>query len=398
MNTVLVSFLGTGRIKKDEVDAYQKTTYVFPDGEEYSTPLATAPLVSKASPDKVIFIGTSKSMWPAMDELAKYAKVDIDQKLHSQVFEETLSESGVSQEVLSKWEEYLNAKLPYQLSLKLVKDEYDMQSIVKHMYDEIPRGVNDVILEITHAFRHFPLIASFTLPILRITHNIGKVSFVYGLFGGGKSTIMFLNEVNKLIELLESLALSEYGGNFSKFADIFDSPILKELYLKVETNRRISASYLKKVYSGLDSDDVYKAIASEYIRHKILSSLQGEYLSLRLANRAVFFAEKGQYLKAFTLIYEAIVSCFLNRQEYDRANTSGRKHEIYEKAKARADRELKSMNKEWFQVWKEIRKVRNAIAHGDELKNEQVDEEYLKILAYKGRELVEALLKHLRGI
>lgn len=389
--TVLLSFLGTGRIKKDEVDTYQETTYVFPNGREYSTPLATAPLVKEVNPQKVVFIGTSKSMWPGLDELVKYEGIEVDKELHSRVFDETLSDEGICSETLQKWEEHLNEKLPYSLAVRLVKDEHDLESIVRYLCEEVPHGSEKVILEITHAFRHFPLIASFTMPVLRILKDIGDVSFVYGLFGRDKSKIIFLDEVNKLIQLSEALALSDYGGNFSKLSEVLGEEKLRELYLRVETNRRIRPAYLKKILASLEEKSIYTKIAKEYLKDEVFPSLSGEYLSLRMANRAVFFARKGQFLKAYTLIYEAIINCFLNRQEYESAKAFKHKQSIYEEAKEKVEECLKK-EKELYEVWKSIRTIRNAIAHGDKLSDEHLSEEKLTELIEKGKGIVETIL------
>ncbi len=230
---VLVSFLGTGRLKKDEQDTYQETSYVFPDGEKYITTLATAPLVKRLTPQKVIFVGTPKSMWPALDELLKLEGRDLkDEGLHEKVFEETLSDKGINEDTLKQWEAYLTKELRYEIVLKLIKDENDLEKIVEHLYYEVPEGSDDIFLEITHSFRHFPLIGAFTVPILRLLKGVGKISFIYGLFGGKESNIMFLDEVNKLIKLFEAVALSEYGGNFSKFSEVFGNlSEIEDLYV-----------------------------------------------------------------------------------------------------------------------------------------------------------------------
>ncbi len=392
---VLVSFLGTGKLEKDKQDIYRKTTYVFPDGEKITTILATAPLIKKLKPSKVLFIGTPKSIWPALEELLAFEGKSIsDKSIYTRVFEETLSDKGISEEALKEWANLLNETLSYEISLRTVKDEDDLQSIVLHMYNEVPENTEEIYLEITHAFRHFPLIASFTVPILRILKNAGRLNFVYGLFGGGVSKIIFVEELNRLVELLEALSLSEYGGNFSRFSEVFNDKELKELYIKTETNRRISTSLINELFKGLPEDNIYRKIAKEYLEQRVLNSLKGDRLPLRMANRAVFFADKEQFLKAYTLIYEAIVGCFLNMNEFESATPNKRKL-LYDNAKAKLKEFLKD-KEEYMNVWRTIEAIRHSIAHGSKPygidEDLLTDTEALKYYVYKGKEIVERIL------
>ena len=204
------------------------------------------------------------------------------------------------------------------------------------------------------------------------------------MFGKKISDIIFLDFVNKLIKLNEAIALSEYSGNFANFGEIF--PELKgeflDLYLKVETNRRIGNSRWRKLNQSLKGkmDSVIKEVAGTYLSDKVIKELMEENLPLRMARRAVFFAEKFQFLKAYTLIFEALINTQPAGLNYNE----------------RKQRLENSLSEEDISVYHTIRRIRNAIAHGDENAHLEIKEilnspEELRKWVEKGYELVKKL-------
>lgn len=379
---ILVGFIGTGRKAKDEsADTYEKTTYVFPDGTKFRTSLITSALVNKLDPDKIVLIGTNKSIWSEL-YLINPEKLG-NSSLYEEIFEECYEKENVSEKTLKEWEKFLSEALGKEFSLNLVS-ESATHEIVEVLHREITGNYDTLFLDITHAFRHFTLTASFFLPSLYYLKRFNNLYLIYGMFGYGTSEVIFLNLVNDLIKLNEAIALSEHSGNFTGFGDIF--PRLKEelfdLYLKVETNRRIGNARWRKLAQKMEEErkDIVGKISGTYISQRVVKELMEENLPLRMAKRAVFFAERFQFLKAYTLIFEALI------------NTQPQNLH-YEEKKQRLE---SSLSQEDRVIYHTIRRIRNAIAHGDEnlpgeMKEILNSSEKLKEWVERGYELVKKL-------
>jgi cell division protein DivIC len=389
MQKILVSFIGTGRpAQGEEEKEYQKARYLLPEGSFQDSTLVTSVLYNYLKPDKLVVIGTPDSIW---SELSKIAPQLLEKDpLYEEVLDATWFRK-MNENLLKKWEDFLKKQLEIDVKLFLVNsNSQEAEDIFDILYREIPENIEEVYLDITHAFRHFPMIAAFSLPVLKYIKNFKKLHLIYGKLVKypQPSPIIFMKTPNRLLELLEAISLTENSGNFEKFADIFNEPEIKKLYLKVETNRRISNKQLNKLGQNLSRNDNIQRFAAQYLTDKVFQEIKGENLALRMAKRALFFAQRNQFLKAYTLIYEAI----LNTQPTPQI--SGSEKEIYDEKRMRLESALNSNQKE---IYHTIRLVRNAIAHGSEPKEAEIkqileSEEELKNRVYKGYRLVEELI------
>jgi cell division protein DivIC len=273
---VLVSFLGTGgRAEGGKKEEYRRTKYRFPDGEIKDASLITSALFDFIKPAKLIVIGTSESVWselieilPEKEESSEYVKV----------FEEVWGGRSISPSTLEDWERFLSGKLRSKISLRLVGRDATTE-IVEILYEEISNNV-DLYLDITHLFRHFPLIASFLIPVLRYVKNLRDINIVYGkLVKDSPSPIVFLDEANRLVNLLEAIALVKHTGNFEKFSEILNLKDLEKLYLRMETNREINeyeAGALYKKVESFQEGNIYEVISSLVLKEDVLPYLQAK--------------------------------------------------------------------------------------------------------------------------
>ncbi len=315
-----------------------------------------------------------------------------DRDVYERIFNETVEDEYVTAQTLKDWEEVLKKVLGCDVSLNLVP-ENATEEIVSVINRELPQGAKEVYLDITHAFRHFPLMAAFSLPVLRYIKNFKKLTLIYGQWKPGQpvTPVIFLDLPTRLINLLEAVSLTEHAGNFELFGDILDSPKIKELYLKVETNRRVGNNYINNLRKEIEQRDypsVVEEIGKGYFLGKVLEDLKAPSLPLRMAKRAVFFAERKQFLKAFTLVYEALI----NTQPPEREECN---EDLYRERRDRLDQTLTGEDKELFHT---LRSLRNAMAHGCRPKNGKLqrlleDEEKLVELVQRGALLVEKLEK-----
>jgi cell division protein DivIC len=391
MKKILISFIGTGRpAQGEEEKEYQKARYLLPEGSFQDSTLVTSVLYNYLKPDKLVVIGTPDSIW---SELSKIAPELLEKDpLYEEVLDATWFRK-MNEDLLKKWEDFLKKQLGIDIKLFLINsNSQEAEDIFDILYSEIPENIEEVYLDITHAFRHFPMIAAFSLPVLKYIKNFKNLNLIYGKLVKypQPSPIIFMKTPNRLLELLEAISLTENSGNFEKFADIFDEPKIKELYLKVETNRRISNQQLNKLAQNLPKNDNIQRFAAQYLTDKVFQEIKGENLALRMAKRALFFAQRNQFLKAYTLIYEAI----LNTQPTPQID--GTEKDIYDEKRMRLESSLNSKQRKTYHT---IRLVRNAIAHGSEPKDSEIkqilaNEEELKRWVYEGYKLVEELINN----
>jgi len=296
---VLISFIGTGKKAANEgKQEYETAIYELPSGTTRESSLITSVLYHWIKPNKLIVIGTEKSIWSELDKLVE-EDLD-DEPIYRKIFEETWG-GKVSQETLKRWEELLIEKLGVDISLNLVPEDAT-EEIVSILSRELPQGAKEVYLDITHAFRHFPLLAAFSLPVLKYLKGFETLKLIYGKLNRkpNVSPIIFLDLPQNLIQLLEAVSLTEHAGNFELFGDILKNPTLKELYLKVETNRRVGHQTLKNLQRELEQasfSSVVEEIAKEYLSENVLQDLRASSLPLRMAKRAIFFASRQRGTK-----------------------------------------------------------------------------------------------------
>ena len=396
MKRVLISFIGTGRKAEGEISQeYEEAIYQFPDGSRYKSSLITSTLYDYLKPDKIIVLGTSDSIWAELSQMSP--ELLRKSRIYDDIWEETWDDSKrVTEPTLSRWENLINNKLDVQISLNLIPKEAE-DEIVEVIFKELPENIDEVYLDITHAFRHFPLIAAFALPVLKYVKNFKRLTLIYAKLKAREvSPVYFLATPNKLLELLEAVSNTDHSGNFSKFSAIYNTDLFSKVYLQAETNRPISRKTISNLNSLVDTGkNVCQSIASVVIKRDVIPCLKGEYLENRMANRAVFFAEKYQFLKAYTLIYEAIITAII-RKFYP--GMSGNIDNINLRLKVSKNLKDYFPSKDNKTIFLTVRDIRNSIVHGSKPKSGQVisalqNPEELKYWVRKGKELVDNLQK-----
>lgn len=389
MKKILISFVGTGKkADKSEAEQYEETVYQFPNGFEKKTSLITSALIEYLNPNKIIIIGTSRSIWAELSHINP-KKLE-NNKVYEKIWEETWS-GNVSKSTLSEWENVLKVNLNRDYSLNIVSTEAQ-EEIVEILYKEFPDNAQEVFLDVTHAFRHFPLIAAFTLPVLKYVKNFNNLILIYGKLSKSQySPVYFLDIPSELLKLLEAISLTENCGNFEKFSEIFNDNLFSELYLKTETNQPISQKNVSKLENKIrNTKNIYQTIASEIINKDVIPSLTGDKLEIRMAKRAVFFAERKQFLKAYTLIYEALTTGLIRKYNL------GDPENIKDRENLKVNNYL---SKEDSRIYHTIRQIRNFIAHGQhpkgryssEIINALNNEEKLRYWILQGKKLLDKL-------
>lgn len=405
MPTTVVSFLGTGQkiAPNEQRSAYRTTTYRFmlPDGQEFfqTTSVFGAALINfllktGANLDRWIVLGTSASLWSELHRVLPNPQVipeaaywDIDERVNA---------GTVDQNTLRNWEHTLNAHSP-PVALRLcwtgkalTKESQD--AIAQALFDHIPPG-NDVVFDISHGFRHQPVIASFIISLMRWTHNIKSVQFFSGVYEarrGEIAPVLELSICQRLMEFTEAAAILRISGNYEPAARVLGLDASNAWFLENTNQVDQARRPVKELRSQLDGiQEVFQSEIAKLLKQR-LDWVHDPMYAGRCLQSAKISLDRGDYLRAIVLTYEAIL---IRAGQILSPATNLVSHDYREQAEKNL----------WDALWGPERQIltliqwaRNACAHGTRSERGDVKqilqspEEFRKLLV-QGFELFDKL-------
>lgn len=329
---VLAGFLGIGQPGKG---AYQNTRYLF-EGQE--APLDEVQLFSVAlqkhlqrigrTPRLWLVLGTEKSIWEALGEVAKDSPEDPD--FTAQM--EALKQKPVNQTQLDRWGEALKAKTGLHTVCCLVESsgKEQGQNQIWEVLERYIKGGDDVMFDITNGLRHQPVIASYSVMLLRWLRNVGRIDFCYGVLGveGEPGEAVFLPLCEDLTKACEAVATQHFTGSFGRVGQVlFESMgesgkkaarLTRAVAFTDETNhpKRSDAEaligQLNELAPQLKTKPVQNALATVLYGALtwLLDHLEHDRQMLAKAKVA---KKRGQRFKAIAYLHEAITSAICCR-------------------------------------------------------------------------------------
>lgn len=270
----------------------------------------------------------------------------------------------VDEAALRKWEQTLNAEAaPLQLCLRLTGDALSRESqqrIAQALFENIPRR-NDVVFDISHGYRHQPVIAGFIISLMRWTHAIGKVSFYSGVFEarqGNVTPVIELSICQELLDATDATAILGTTGNYESVARCLNMDAELAWFLENTNqlgNARTAAQQLLSQSAG--SADVVGAQLSTLLRERLEWSREARFAD-RVRESARAALERGDYFRAVVLGYEAII-IRAGQLLYPKADPLN--YQTREDAEQALYDQLNGHDRELLH---DLRHTRNACAHG----------------------------------
>lgn len=92
--------------------------------------------------------------------------------------------------------------------------------IARHLLEQVPRDC-DVVFDVSHGFRHQPIIATHVVSMMRWTHGIRSVRFFSGVLEASRNGVAPVVELpicQQLAETTEAAATLELTGNYEPLA------------------------------------------------------------------------------------------------------------------------------------------------------------------------------------
>ncbi|AIJ06333.1 CRISPR-associated protein, TM1812 family [Methanocaldococcus bathoardescens] len=275
MAKVLIAPLGVGVIDKNSPKReYRQANYKFEgDKEPISSPFIISVLTKKLKVDKVIVVGTSKSMWEELyeyyakevDEFDEDYKIKIKEKIDkSNCKNHELSEEELKkvEEVIDKYLKKINPNATGGSKCKIIKyginkDEiWENFDIFMGIIEEINNG-DEIYLDITHSFRSIPLFMYIMLEFIKYFKNVKLKGIYYGMVDTvigelGYAPVVDLSPIFEISEWIKGMyEFTTYGNGYliSKLLEKENKEISEKLQ---KISKYIDANYLKELREEIE--------------------------------------------------------------------------------------------------------------------------------------------------
>ena len=365
MKYALISLIGVGRKDNANKKGYLKTKYRFEDNGVFETAFFGSALYKYLNSkgckiDRWLIFGTRYSSWSEIIDSIDPVKYNKFIDIWGMVMEE--ENSGLDDTLLNNWEESLKEEIP---GLRLLPVEpLDYKAYVKHLLDEIPGDDVEIIFDITHAYRFMGVILSFCLMYLKNFKQIKGLKIYYGALdmrdSDGVAPAIELDFINDIFKLSTSFETYKNSGYFPELLTNLGMNNTEGTYFKIEMNGRPRAELeriIKELKEISKMDDFRKVAADILIRD--LEPLQNaEYMEDRMVERAQFFFEKKQFLKALILLYEGTIVLLGKKLDIDPPDIEENRGIIWEKINS-------ILTEDWMrETFQNLKATRNNAVHG----------------------------------
>ncbi len=388
MAKVLISFLGTGVPTERH---YREALYSFPDGKKYSSPFFAKAMCQHYEIDRIILIGTVKSMWESVYE--EYAKMHncFDENVWFEIGDVCENADHTSPLRLphrDKIEEALgeNSKavfVKYGISQEEIRENMD---IILNIEAYLNSG-DELYIDITHSFRSLPL---FLMNCINYVKDISKKNITinhihYGMLDVARE----FNGVVPVVDLTEMLNVTEWisgAYSFMQFGNAYK--ISKQIDDRDASNRlecysdAKNLNYLSALINATQNISGLKTERLPLIAQKVLSPIvedaknqvrrQSHYShAQKQYDLAKWHYDRLNYSASFLTLTEAVITLISEKENMPFNNEEDSKL-------------IKNvLYNEYHDIFKEYKKVndcRRQIAHNKT--GDMNVEEMIRTLSY----------------
>jgi CRISPR-associated Csx2 family protein len=355
MTHTLISFLG--RVPKGE-NGYRTTRYTFDGEADEPTAFIGWSLRWRLNLDRLVILGTAGSMWDHLFEkdiaLGREAE---DERLALQDATETKT---VTEALLEPLAPLLAKQLGCEVRLALIpycRDEAEQLELLRIMATEVNPG-EQVHLDVSHGFRHLPMLALLSALHLREVKNADIAGIWYGTYDPdtGEAPVYNLAGLLRIADWLGALHTFDKDGDYGAFANLLGpagAQLAKAAFFE-RTSNPVKAR--EALTTWINRDDRYPSCdpAAQLFRDQLEERVRWFRLSNRPAwekNLAWEYLERGDYVRAVIYGLEAVIS----QEAIQRAQDAG-DFDCRDK--------LREELKDTREGFKTLGRLRNAFAHG----------------------------------
>lgn len=398
MKKYLVSFLGRSPKKEG---SYRSTVYEMPEG--LSQPLAYFGylLQQRYQPDHMVILGTSGSMWDGLLE-----EMAISHEIKTPLIDcllEAVDKQRVTQPMLDAVMAIINQHSRCQYLLLLIPyarseaEQLCMLNIVANAIEDEA----EVVLDITHSFRHIPMMAYAAMQYLQaIKPKLVVKQICYGEYNDDtkQGKLVDLSGLLHIQQWLNAATLANHTGNLTEVAQLLDhSEIGQNLakasfYMSVHRSDQ-ARSPLKNVRAVLNDNPLEgAALLLKPVLLQQTNWVDESYIYQRQSAQAFHAMQRKDYLRTCIYAFEA----YLTKKVRQSGTTPGQESSfsIRKDVQESLDRDKAFRKTTEGEAYVLLRNLRNALAHGgagtqvdvQQLLNDQVK------LEAKLQQMLKALL------
>lgn len=364
---VLISFLG--RVPKSET-GYRTTRYSFDGVLDQPTAFIGWSLRRRLTPDRLVILGTAGSMWDHLFEKdIDLGAVAEDERL---VLQEATETKTVTASLLEPLAPLLAKQLGCEVRLVLIpycRNEVEQLQLLRLMAAEVNQG-DQVSLDVTHGFRHLPILAMLSSLHLREVKNAEIIGIWYGAYDPDTqdAPIYNLGGLLRIADWLAALHNFDKDGDYGVFAELIEHdgvPAQQANYLRRAAFReRVSKAWearsdLRNLDAVIDSGlPGVSSLFADQLKTRIRWH-KGQDLLACQRELALEYLSRGDYIRTTIYAFEGFVTTLIDDQQ----------HEMFwdfrDRDKARKEyqsglRGEKSLLSDYFM----LKALRNALAHG----------------------------------
>jgi CRISPR-associated DxTHG motif protein len=396
---VLVSFIGKGQ-SGGSSSGYRTTQYTFPDGwQSYELSVFGIALLTyyEAAPapdpvDKMAGAGQ-----PAV-ELGRAAGSSSRRPMgqcpesglrknsrRREAEEQSPCATGIgqlTQPLLDEWGDALSERLrPMVVKCQLVgwcEAPTSQLQMWRVLSQEVPEG-SELVLDTTHGFRHQPMLLAPMVVLLGMLKNLSGVELYYGALDMDKR-VLKLDLFPELLEYIQHVSVLQTSGDYE--------PLSETLIEESQTRHQLrEIAFLERVNHPVDYEDVQRLMetidlsisSSNPLKSDLLNTLQETLRKHlissdleRMVARADVAKDHRDYLVAYTLLYEAIITIAMQR--LDPSLLQGALP--YDELRSSAFKQLcRDLGTEDSAALNAFRKVRNSMVHANPVSDDERDSE-----------------------
>ncbi len=371
MTRALITFLG--RTPKDE-DGYRKTSYIFPDGETGTgTALFASQLIEKIEVDLIIILGTAGSMW---DCLFKEETIsDKVENLWSDIGDKAESKK-ITQADLDGIQPYVSAYFGNkEMRLCLIpngfkeEEQYELLRIIK----EETKECGELIIDVTHAFRHIPMLGMAAAVYLKYVQKIKVNEIWYGFYDpdAKQGYAHTLKGLLGLFDWIDALSKYDYSADYGVFKKLLARENKEEIAENIQQaafyERNIEAAQakdlLRSVNHALKKDPLtgLSALIQPELEKRMAWAEKEESWQDRQAHLAGVYLRGGDYVRASIYAFEAFITELVCREKGNPGN-------FLERLAAKENFKLTKDDSRY----KDFERIRNALVHATRSGNKKV--------------------------
>lgn len=360
--TTLISFLGK------QQKGYRTAAYHFDDEFVREVPFFGMALTEYLKPDRLILLGTTGSMWDVFFYLETSGN---DDGLLSLI--EAASNNAVTEAMLADHAHRLSQRLGLQVECQLIpyaRNEAEQSAILAKLAESL-KANEKIILDVTHAFRHLPMLALVAARYLKHIRKVEVEDIYYGALemtpAEGKTPVLRLGGMLKMLDWVDALATYDKDGDYGPFATLLQADgmepdqakLLKKAAYFERTNNPVKArETLVGVFPSVEAHDgqLGKLFRDELVKR--ISWFRATSRDAWEQSLARAYWDRRDYFRAASFMYEAFVTRAAKQYQLD-PNDFDQRKEAYQKAREETPKV------------KTLEYIRNSLAHGVRPRNDR---------------------------